>query len=118
MTCPDEKILAAQACSRNLPASLCDFRGVTLMPCMITLRPAALFASAVITFTAGAGAAESLMEQPRPLARSETNVGRMMPDIRVTDIDGRSSSLKALAAKHKALAVAFTSPTCPLSAKL
>jgi len=81
-------------------------------------RPAVLLASAVITFMSGAGAAESLTEQPRPLARSETNVGRMMPDIRVTDIDERTSSLKALAANHKALAVVFTSPTCPLSAKL
>jgi peroxiredoxin len=82
------------------------------------LRSAVTTASAVFLFSLIARAADSLMERPRPLARSETNAGRMMPDLRITDIDGHSSSLKALAAKHKALAVAFTSPTCPLSAKL
>src|SRR5688500_10347451 len=94
VTCPDEKILAVQAGTRNLPASPRDCRGVTFTSRMIipAFRPAALLLSAVITLTSSAGAAESLTEQPRPLPRSGTNVGRMMPDIRVTDIDGRSSS--------------------------
>jgi thiol-disulfide isomerase/thioredoxin len=41
-----------------------------------------------------------------------------MPDVPITDINGHAVSLKSLAAKQKALVVAFMSPTCPLSRKL
>src|SRR6188472_109765 len=75
------------------------------------------FAVIVCALTA-ARAVEPLKEQARPLARFETNAGQMMPDLRVTDIEGRAASLRAMAAGHKALVVAFMSPTCPLSAKL
>ncbi len=75
------------------------------------------FALVVCALTA-ARAVEPLKEQPRPLARFETNAGQMLPDIRVTDMDGRAASLRTMAAGHKSLVVAFMSPTCPLSAKL
>ena len=65
-----------------------------------------------------ARAVEPLKEQARPLARFETNAGQMIPDLRVTDMEGRAASLRAMAASHKALVIAFMSPTCPLSAKL
>ncbi|HWB01556.1 MAG TPA: redoxin domain-containing protein [Verrucomicrobiales bacterium] len=79
---------------------------------------AVCFAGILIGVNAAGYALEPLSEQPRPLARGGTNAGRMVADVRVTDIEGRSSSLKALAAGRKALAVAFMSPTCPLSGKL
>jgi thiol-disulfide isomerase/thioredoxin/mono/diheme cytochrome c family protein len=63
-------------------------------------------------------AVEPLTEQPRPLARAESTAGSLAPDVQFTDIEGRSATLRGLAAKQKALVVAFTSPTCPLSAKL
>ena len=61
---------------------------------------------------------EPLAERPLPLAAGETNAGRMMPDVSLTDISGTPHHLRAMAAKQKALVIAFTSPTCPLSAKL
>jgi peroxiredoxin len=82
------------------------------------LRSSAIPVTAAIAMAAAAPAADPLTEQPRLLARSESNVGAMVPDITVRDLDGRSALLKELAARHKALVVAFASPTCPLSAKL
>lgn len=61
---------------------------------------------------------EPLAERPLPLAAGETNAGRMMPDVSFADIASQKQSLRAMAAKQKALVIAFTSPTCPLSAKL
>jgi peroxiredoxin len=69
-------------------------------------------------FAAAAVAADPLTEQPRPLARAESTAGSLVPDLKLTDMEGRTASLRSLAAKQKALVVAFTSPTCPLSAKL
>ncbi len=72
----------------------------------------------IVCSLTAARAVEPLKEQARPLARFETNAGEIMPDIRVTDMEGRSASLKEMAACHKALVVAFMSPSCPLSAIL
>jgi len=65
-----------------------------------------------------AAAVEPLTEQPRPLAHAESTAGLLAPEVTITDIAGRSATLRGLAARQKALVVAFTSPTCPLSAKL
>ena len=63
----------------------------------------------IVCSLTAARAVEPLKEQARPLARFETNAGEIMPDIRVTDMEGRSASLKEMAAGHKALVVAFMS---------
>ncbi len=71
-----------------------------------------------ILFAAAAAASEPLTEHPRPLAPAESNAGALAPDVPITDMEGRTATLRGLAAQQKALVVAFTSHTCPLSAKL
>lgn len=74
--------------------------------------------SALLAIARTASSVEPLTEQPRVLAKAESTAGSPAPDLKLTDIQGHSSSLRSLAAKQKALVIAFTSPTCPLSAKL
>ena len=74
--------------------------------------------SVILALTAVVRAVAPLTESPRLLARGESTAGSLAPDVKLTDIEGRASSLRSLASKQKALVVAFTSPTCPLSAKL
>lgn len=71
-----------------------------------------------LLFTAAAVALEPLSEQPRPLAPAESTAGSLVPDQKLTDMEGHTATVRALAGKQKALVIAFTSPTCPLSAKL
>lgn len=82
------------------------------------MKASALLAVLLSSATTVTRAVEPLSEAPRLLARAESTAGSLAPDVKITDIEGRSSSLLTLAAKQKALVVAFTSPTCPLSAKL
>jgi len=74
--------------------------------------------TAIIALAGTASSVEPLTEQPRVLAKAESTAGSLAPDVKLPDIQGRTSSLRGLAAKQKALVIAFTSPTCPLSAKL
>lgn len=98
---------------------MCDLRSDSRSSRMtsLSLPAAALSSFALFCISGPLSAAEPLSEQPRPIALKETNVGRIVRNIPVTDIDG-GASLRSLAAKHKALVVAFISPTCPLSGKL
>ncbi len=73
---------------------------------------------ALIISAAFCPATEALMEQPRPIPLRESGAGRMVPEIKCRALNGTEISLRSLAGKKKAVAVAFTSPTCPLSAKL
>jgi hypothetical protein len=82
------------------------------------LRPMLLITGTLLALAFTGMAVEPLTEQARPLAKGESNAGCLVPNLKVTDIDGRSSALRSLASGRKALAIAFTSPTCPLSGKL
>lgn len=75
-------------------------------------------ALAAATLTLSPAADEPLTEQPRPLAAAEAGTGQIVPDVSFTSMDGKAHSLRKLAAAHRTLVVAFTSHTCPLSAKL
>src|SRR5262249_54075844 len=55
--------------------------------------------SAVLILTASSHALEPLKEQARPLARGETNAGTLVPDVKVTSLDGRGATLRSLAAR-------------------
>jgi len=72
---------------------------------------ACLLAVAVTSATARAGDAEG----PRPVPPQSVGVGRLVPDLAATAIDGRPVALAALAAASKAVVVALTSTSCPLS---
>jgi peroxiredoxin/mono/diheme cytochrome c family protein len=55
-------------------------------------------------------------EGPRPLKASEHGVGTLAPNVAFTDLDGKQWRLSDFK-KHKALVVAMTSTSCPLSKK-
>ena len=93
---------------RNLAPCPSDFPGIRPMKPVLLL----------LAFTVPSLAVEPLTESPRPIARAESTAGTLAPDTKFTDMEGRSATLRSLAARQKALVVAFTSPTCPLSAKL
>ena len=63
-------------------------------------------------------ALEPLSESARPLPTGQAGIGRLLPDVRAVDMDGREWGLGETAKGAAATVVAFTSPTCPLSAKL
>jgi hypothetical protein len=67
----------------------------------------------------GAGtvlSAETPREAPRLLRPAEHGVGTRVPDVAATDLAGKTWRLADLS-KHKALVVALTSTSCPLSKK-
>ena len=59
---------------------------------------------------------ESLREGPQRLTPGDHGIGRRLPDLQFTDIDGRSFSLSDLREK-RAVVIAFTNTTCPLCKK-
>ena len=59
---------------------------------------------------------ESLREGPQRLTPGDHGIGRRLPDLKFTDIDGRSFSLSDLREK-RAVVIAFTNTTCPLCKK-
>jgi peroxiredoxin len=61
-------------------------------------------------------AAESPREGPRVLLASERGVGRLVPDIAFTAVDGRSGKLSDFRS-GPALVIALTSTTCPVTMK-
>jgi peroxiredoxin len=63
-------------------------------------------------------AQEPLAERPVPLPLRETNTGCLVPDIHCRTLEGTALSVRRVAAEKKALVIAFTSPSCPLSGKL
>jgi mono/diheme cytochrome c family protein len=56
-------------------------------------------------------------EAPKLVAPQQAGVGRLAPDLTAVAIDGRSVSLAALTKSSKAVVVAVTSTSCPLSRK-
>lgn len=60
-----------------------------------------------------AGAAEA----PEPRTVAAAGIGRMIGNVDITDLAGRSQKLRALAAAQPFTVIAVTSPTCPLSRK-
>lgn len=63
-----------------------------------------------------ARSAAPLRQGPRRVTPGEHGVGRYVADVKFTDIDGRAQRLKDLA-DGKALVVAMTSTSCPISKK-
>ncbi len=55
-------------------------------------------------------------QAPRLLRAVEHGVGRLVPDVALTDLNGKSVRLSDFKAK-RALVIALTSPSCPLSQK-
>ena len=58
----------------------------------------------------------SLRQGPRRLIPGDHGVGRMIPDLSVTDINGKSFQLSEFA-NRPALVIAFTNTSCPISKK-
>jgi len=61
--------------------------------------------------------ADSPRQGPKLVAPQHAGVGRMAPGFAATDIAGKPVSLADLAAGHKAVVVALTSTSCPVSKK-
>jgi thiol-disulfide isomerase/thioredoxin len=59
---------------------------------------------------------EPVRQGPAVLKPGDHGVGRLVPDIAFTDVTGRAGKLSDLK-DHKAVVVAFTSTSCPLSKK-
>ena len=58
----------------------------------------------------------SLREGPQRLTPGDHGIGRRLPELKFTDINGRSFSLSELH-KKQAVVIAFTNTTCPLCKK-
>jgi peroxiredoxin len=65
----------------------------------------------------GGFAVEPLQEAARVLAAGEAGIGRRVADLEAEDVDGKVWRLRESVPKSRVVVVAFTSPTCPLSAK-
>lgn len=65
----------------------------------------------------GGIAVEPLQEAARPLAAGEAGIGRMVGELEAVDAGGGMWRLSESVRKSRVVVVAFTSPTCPLSAK-
>ncbi len=57
---------------------------------------------------------ESPREGPKQLKGSEVGVGRMMPDVTFTDVNGKTGKLSDFKSS-KALVIGFTTTSCPVS---
>ncbi len=67
--------------------------------------------------TTVAVAAESKTEAPRPLAPNEAGINRLAPAVTGTTAAGKAFDLAAFAKDKKAVVIAVTSTSCPLSKK-
>jgi len=56
-----------------------------------------------------------LTDAPTPLTPGELGLGRQIPDLAYTTLDGNTGSLQALAAEGGGVVIAMTSATCPVS---
>lgn len=75
--------------------------------------------SLVIALTVAlvASAAEPLAQGPTLVPGYEAGIGRMAPDLAGTDLAGRAVKLSEVAKNNKAVVVAVTSTSCPVSKK-
>ena len=64
-----------------------------------------------------AQAADRCVCGPKLVTAAEYGVGRLLPDLAFTDVDGKSRKLSDLK-DHRAVVVAITSTSCPISCKL
>lgn len=83
--------------------------GKVLLPCFLTLATAVLHA-AEPAMNDAAMARTAHIDDPDCIG-----VGRMLPDLVLTSLDGSEISLAALARTKKAVVLCATSSTCPLS---
>jgi len=56
-----------------------------------------------------------ITDAPTPLTPGELGLGRQIPDLAYTTLDGKTGSLQALAAEGGGVVIAMTSATCPVS---
>ena len=75
-----------------------------------------LLGFAILVFCGRAGGAAE-KEVAKPLAPVHAGVGRRVPDVKGTLIDGREFQLSKALKDRKALVIAVTSASCPLSKK-
>jgi peroxiredoxin len=61
-------------------------------------------------------AAESPRQGPKLLKASEHGVGRLVPDVKFTDLDGQPGKLSDYHSSH-ALVIAYTGTSCPIARK-
>ena len=61
--------------------------------------------------------ADPIRQGPKPLRAGEHSVGSLISDAQFEDLKGNASSLSALAKQHRAIVIAMTSTSCPLSMK-
>lgn len=59
---------------------------------------------------------EPVRQGPRRLVPGDHSIGKMVPDLSLTDVKGRTFRLSELA-DHSAVVIAFTNTTCPLCKK-
>lgn len=64
----------------------------------------------------GPSTGEPLRQGPKSMAVAESGVGRLVPDVALTDLTGKSRKLSELG-DYRAVVVAFTCKSCPLSRK-
>jgi peroxiredoxin len=80
-------------------------------------QPAKELAAATPANTTASTAADAPLRQgPRRLIPGDHGVGRMVPDLQFTDINGRSFHLSDYS-DRPAVVIAFTNTTCPISKK-
>ncbi len=72
--------------------------------------------TATTTATAPAAAEPPLRQGPKRLSPGDHGIGRMVPDLSLTDINGRKFRLSDYS-DRPALVIAFTNTTCPLCKK-
>ncbi|MGL6072780.1 MAG: redoxin family protein [Fimbriiglobus sp.] len=63
------------------------------------------------------GSLATAAEGPKPIAPQQAGVGRRVPSFSAKDIVDKTHTLEALFKDHKAVVLAFTSATCPISQK-
>lgn len=76
---------------------------------VLALVPALALGLAVVTHAED----DPLQGRPRPLKPGAHGVGRMIPDVAFTDMDGNAGKLSDFAGKQ-ALVIAYTNASCPL----
>jgi len=73
-------------------------------------------AASSVTKPGAAAAEDSLRQGPQRITAGDHGVGRMIPDLKLTDVDGRSFRLGDLK-DRRAVVIAFTNTSCPICKK-
>ncbi|OWK38853.1 redoxin family protein [Fimbriiglobus ruber] len=71
----------------------------------------------VLTGTLAGAARGSGPQAPRPVPPQQAGVGRLVPDLSATDVTGKPVKLSEVGKNRKAVVVALTSTSCPISQK-